>query len=412
MSDDWTSRRTESSEGDPYTDPSTGALHRRVLTGRLELRETDPDGDLDALFAIFSDPSGWWYDPAGRHTDRGQTRAWLARAAARFESDGLSYWTVRRRDDGAVIGVGGAQRQRTRAWNLNYRIAASQQGQGFATELARAAYAAASAVDPDVPFIAWVAPENAPSRRVAERLGLTSYGLRADPSDGRERLAFADRPLDDWSVTMRALARDWLFGDLPDGTRLGSLVLPLENPDLHDPEPFLRRLGPHEPYRSVALAPGRGVLRPKFGAPAVALTVEVAAGLGAERIVGVGFCGGLRAELECGHVMIVEAALDERSGRRAEASLPLPGGARGLVVSTDAPLEETSAKVAAWARLGALGVDMESFALLDTAARAGVAAAVVLVASDNPLSGSLADPERLAAGLEDAAELAFAALSR
>jgi hypothetical protein len=54
---------------------------------------------------IFSDRAGWWYDPAGRHTDRGTTRAWLARAAARFDSEGLSYWTVRRREDGTVIGV-------------------------------------------------------------------------------------------------------------------------------------------------------------------------------------------------------------------------------------------------------------------------------------------------------------------
>jgi RimJ/RimL family protein N-acetyltransferase len=170
--------------------------HRQVLTERLDLRRTDPAGDLDELFAIFSDPSGWWYDPAGRHTDRERTRDWLTRAAARFEADGLSYWTVRRRDNAAVIGVGGAQRQRTRAWNLNYRLAAGQKGYGFATELGRAAYAAASSVDSAVPFIAWIAPENAPSRRVAERLGLTNYGLRVDPSDDRPRLAYADRSLD------------------------------------------------------------------------------------------------------------------------------------------------------------------------------------------------------------------------
>jgi RimJ/RimL family protein N-acetyltransferase len=170
--------------------------HRRVLTDRLDLRKTDPSGDLEELFAIFSDPSGWWYDHAGRHTDRERTRDWLSRAAARFRTDGLSYWTVRRRDNVAVIGVGGAQRQRTWAWNLNYRLAASQQGRGFATELGRAAYAAASSVDPAVPFIAWIAPHNTPSRKVAERLGLTNYGLRVDPADNQQRLAYADRPLD------------------------------------------------------------------------------------------------------------------------------------------------------------------------------------------------------------------------
>jgi RimJ/RimL family protein N-acetyltransferase len=83
----------------------------------------------------------------------------------------------------------------TRAWNLNYRIAAAQQGQGYATELARAAYAAASDLDAAVPFIAWVAEHNVPSRRVAERLGLTNYGVAVDPSDDQPRLAYADRSI-------------------------------------------------------------------------------------------------------------------------------------------------------------------------------------------------------------------------
>ncbi len=167
----------------------------RVLTDRLDLRWPDPRGDLDDLFAVFNDPDGWWYDPGGRHLDPERTRDWLTRAAARFTTDGLSYWTVRRRDDGTIIGVGGAQRQRTRAWNLNYRVATAQQGQGFATELGRAAYTAASARDAAVPFIAWIAEHNLPSQRVAERLGLTSYGLAVDPSDDQLRLAYADRPI-------------------------------------------------------------------------------------------------------------------------------------------------------------------------------------------------------------------------
>jgi len=167
-----------------------------VVTERLDLRKTDPVGDLDDLFAIFSDPAGWWFDPSGRHTDPARTRDWLTRAAARFDEDGLSYWTARRRDTGEIAGVGGAQRQRTRAWNLNYRLGTAHQGLGFATELSRAARAAAMELDDSVPFIAWIAPENTPSLKVAERLGLTNYGLGVDPSDGQQRLAWADRPLD------------------------------------------------------------------------------------------------------------------------------------------------------------------------------------------------------------------------
>jgi RimJ/RimL family protein N-acetyltransferase len=167
----------------------------RVQTQNLELRRPDPVGDLDVLFAIFSDPDGWWYQPAGRHTDQDQTRYWLTRAAERFDTDGLSYWTVRLRDDGTIIGAGGAQRQRTGAWNLSYRLDTAQQGRGYATEVAKKACELATGVDDDVPVIAWIAEHNTPSRRVAERLELVNRGIAIDPSDGVSRLAYADRPV-------------------------------------------------------------------------------------------------------------------------------------------------------------------------------------------------------------------------
>ncbi len=164
-----------------------------LTTNRLDLRSPDSERDLDDLFMIFSDPDGWWYDPGARHSEPAQTKDWLIRAASRFDTDLLSYWTVRRCDNGAVIGVGGAQRQRTRAWNLNYRIATAHQGHGYATELGRAAIAAATAIDSDVPIIAWIAEHNTPSRKVAERLGLNNYGSAIDPSDDQVRLAYSDR---------------------------------------------------------------------------------------------------------------------------------------------------------------------------------------------------------------------------
>jgi RimJ/RimL family protein N-acetyltransferase len=176
--------------------PTSTDYPQSAVTERLDLRAMDA-GDADELFAVFADPAGWWYDPAGRHTDIATTRRFIERAAARWPSDGLSYWTARRRRDGEVIGLGGAQRHRSGTWNLNYRLATAWQGHGYAAELARAAQQAATSVDPGVAFIAWIAPHNTPSRRVAERLGLVNRGLRLDASDGQARLAYADRALDD-----------------------------------------------------------------------------------------------------------------------------------------------------------------------------------------------------------------------
>jgi RimJ/RimL family protein N-acetyltransferase len=93
-------------------------------------------------------------------------------------------------------GLGAARRHRDRTWNLSYRIASSHQGQELATELSIAAYRAAAIIDPSVAFTAWVEGHNPASRRVAERIGLTNQGPRADPSDGEIRLAYSDRRLD------------------------------------------------------------------------------------------------------------------------------------------------------------------------------------------------------------------------
>lgn len=118
--------------------------------------------DADELFGIFADPAIWWFDPTGVHADVATTRAYLDRAGSRWADDGLSYWTVRLRSTGQVLGSGGAQRHRGGEWNLNYRLAVDE-----------------------------------PSIRVARRAGLVSRGLRAGTYDGRPRLAFADRPLDE-----------------------------------------------------------------------------------------------------------------------------------------------------------------------------------------------------------------------
>lgn len=168
--------------------------HRRVVTARLELRAME-SSDVDELFAILSDPGMWTYDPPRRHTQHDQTAAYVARAAARWTSDGLSYWTVRLRDTGEVIGSGGVQAHAAGSWNLNYRIATRAQGRGLATELARTAISAAHSADPERVVVAWVDESNLASRQVAERVGLVDRGIHPTPNDGVPRIAYADSPL-------------------------------------------------------------------------------------------------------------------------------------------------------------------------------------------------------------------------
>ena len=64
----------------------------------------------------------------------------------------------------------------------------AQQRQGFAVELTRAAYTAASALDSAVPFIASIAEHNLPSRKVAQRLGLTDFAWQSTPPTATDGL--------------------------------------------------------------------------------------------------------------------------------------------------------------------------------------------------------------------------------
>ena len=167
--------------------------HRLTQTERLELRAIDPERDVEALFAIWSDPASWWHAPEYRHPELQTTRAWLELEAAHWEG-GLGYWTVRLRESGEVIGAGGARRHDSGFWNLLWRIDGARQGHGYATELGRAALSAATAIDDTLAAIAWIVPINVASRRVAERLGLIEHEQRIN-KDGRYRIPYADRPL-------------------------------------------------------------------------------------------------------------------------------------------------------------------------------------------------------------------------
>jgi uridine phosphorylase len=168
-------------------------------------------------------------------------------------------------------------------------------------------------------------------------------------------------------------------------------------------------------------------LKSKFGSPAVAMTVDILAGLGVHTIIGVGFCGGLQESIQCGDLVLPLACVrdDGTSARYVAESYPAVSDIEslnrlctlakesgyqwhcGLVWSTDAILLETSALVNYWSSFGVSGVDMESGTLFTVARVLGMNAVAVLVASDNPLCGREMEPERLSEGITAAIELSF-----
>lgn len=235
----------------------------------------------------------------------------------------------------------------------------------------------------------------------------------------------------DWRDRIREIARGWLFSDFPEQQLPPTVILPLENPDSHKPDVFYSKLETIKTYRSVTVGKYQGhavaVLSSKFGAPAVAMTVECLAMMGVRNIVGVGFCGGLQEEVQSGDLVVPYACVrdDGTSAKYVEIGFPavadielvmrlnsLVVGASqrshtGVVWSTDAVLMETSERVRYWSSHGCVGVDMESGALFTVARLRGLRAASLLVASDNPLTGLEATFEKLGPATAIAVDASF-----
>ncbi|PTL82153.1 GNAT family N-acetyltransferase [Vitiosangium sp. GDMCC 1.1324] len=147
----------------------------RTTTERLLLRRLQ-ESDLDAVFTLHADPETNRFDSSGSLSSLDDARELLARWLGNWASHGVGYWAVERRDaPGTVVGFGGVRHKELegqRVLNLAYRFSPQCWGSGYATEMARVALALAQKHIPDVPVVAIIHLENAPSLRVVERLGM------------------------------------------------------------------------------------------------------------------------------------------------------------------------------------------------------------------------------------------------
>jgi DeoD family purine-nucleoside phosphorylase len=134
-----------------------------------------------------------------------------------------------------------------------------------------------------------------------------------------------------------------------------------------------------------------------MGGPSAAIVVEELIALGARRLVRVGTCGALAADLELGELIVAEGALAEDGASRAlgaagavpaDAALAealraaAPDARSGLIVSADLFYDPDAGRPVRWRAAGALAVEMEAATLFAVAARHGVAAACVVAVSD------------------------------
>lgn len=144
----------------------------RLETPRLQLRPYRP-GDLDDLHEMLSDPEHMRWYPAPFEPE--QSLAWLERQITGHRDRGFALWIVEDRVSGEFLGTAGLTTpviEGVEEVEVGWHTRPGRKGQGIATEAAVAARDWAFAnLDVDH-LISLVRPENVPSCRVAEKLGM------------------------------------------------------------------------------------------------------------------------------------------------------------------------------------------------------------------------------------------------
>ena len=149
-------------------------------TPRLQLREFIPQ-DADALAQVLSDPETMRYYPAphGRTGyDRTGVEQWIERNRQRYQHDGVGLWAMELKKTQELIGDCGIIPQQVEGeplYEIGYHLRRDHWGQGLATEAAIACRDWAFKNLKANRLISLIRPENLPSRRVAERNGMTIW---------------------------------------------------------------------------------------------------------------------------------------------------------------------------------------------------------------------------------------------
>ncbi len=147
-----------------------------LVTERLMLRPWWDD-DWERMAAINADPAVMRF--VGGVHDRAESDRHMARMLVKTMQDGFGPWAVEAPRIAPLIGRVGARRVEdglpcAPCVELVWRIGRAWQGQGFATEAARAAVSELFEVHGVTELVAVTAVDNGASRRVMEKLGMTT----------------------------------------------------------------------------------------------------------------------------------------------------------------------------------------------------------------------------------------------
>jgi [ribosomal protein S5]-alanine N-acetyltransferase len=144
-------------------------------TQRLLLRKFSLD-DTNALARVLSDAETMRFYPAP--FNRAEVEEWIARNLRRYAKDGHGLWAMVLKSNGELIGDCGLTVQNvdgTDEIEIGYHVRRDHWGKGLATEAARSCRDFGFAHLPVDRLVSIIRPENLPSRRVAEKIGMTVW---------------------------------------------------------------------------------------------------------------------------------------------------------------------------------------------------------------------------------------------
>lgn len=212
----------------------------------------------------------------------------------------------------------------------------------------------------------------------------------------------------DWQDHMKQVAVNWLTkGDDTISLEPEMLML-FGNPDLFQEDQLSGLIDHVTPqgvfYRGIYRGRALSYCRPLFGAPIVALYVEVAALLGVKKIVACGYVGGVHKDVDVGSYVIPSGAqgLDGCTRAYSPEGFFSPAhdsltsrlcgllDSRGVkytvgpIVSIDTLMLENDEMIRGFAGEGYYAIDLETACLYAVATRLGLQAASIHIVSDSP----------------------------
>lgn len=147
----------------------------RVDTVRLALRRLSP-ADAPELFRVVGDPTVMRYWAPGADIRVEDTARRIAAIQRHWEEHGFGDWGVVERSTGELIGFAGLHHIQDMAEvNVGYALRRDRWGAGYGTEVCRAALGVGFGELGLEEIVAVIAPQNAASRRLAERCGLSFW---------------------------------------------------------------------------------------------------------------------------------------------------------------------------------------------------------------------------------------------